>query len=95
MTIDSGTAYPEAEEDVNNWFSLWGVCGLLGELSWFPNQKLRDRCPLTVKIPHVVRGHPCAEMPLWMKGWGRCESEKQGSYWLFRMLKLGVRIAGG
>ena len=75
MTTDSGTAYPEAEGDVNNGFSLWGVCDLLGELSWFPNQKLRDRCPLTVKIPKVAHGHPCAEMPLWMKGGGRCVRE--------------------
>lgn len=49
MTIESGREDPEAGRDVNSWLSLWGVYGLLGVLSWFPNQKPRDRWLLTVK----------------------------------------------
>ena len=73
MTIESGTADPEAERDVNNWFSLWEVCGLLGKLSWDPNHKPRGGCPLTVKIPHGAHGCPCTgplEMSLWMRDGG-------------------------
>lgn len=81
ITIESGTEDCETGRGANNWFSSWEVCGLLGELSWCPNQKPRDRCPLTVKTANGACGCPCAgslEMPLWMRNlWGRWGPERE------------------
>lgn len=60
ISIQSGCEDPGKGRDVNSWLSLWGVCGLLGELSQFSNQKPRDRWSLTVKIPNRACGCLCA-----------------------------------
>ena len=92
--VESDTEGPEAGRVLNNWFSLLGVCGLLGELSWFPNSKPREM-PSDSETSNGASGCPWILTDACLDGeLGEMGVRETGLLPVVLNVKLEVRVIG-